>query len=85
MDKDLEVTTHHFKTHISAIIRDLEGGKYDRVVLKRNKQPVAIFIRPDTMPGERRLGLMRGKMIFDKTEWDCLDDQIAQDFNSSDE
>ena len=80
MSKDIEVTSHYFKTHFSAFMRDLETGRYDRIVVKRNKKPVGVFSLPERKPPERKLGLLEGQLKFDKKAWDSMDEDIARDF-----
>ena len=85
MSKDLEVTTHHFKTHISALIRELEAGHYDRIVVKKNKYPVGVFTLPEKKP-VRRLGFLKDKIRMDEDDWkrwDALDAEIVKDFEDS--
>jgi hypothetical protein len=86
MSKDIEVTTHHFKTHLSALIRDMQAGRYDRIIVKKNKHPIGVFTRP-SLPARRSLaGFMKDEIKFTEKEWRRwmnIDKEVEKDFEDS--
>jgi antitoxin (DNA-binding transcriptional repressor) of toxin-antitoxin stability system len=86
--KEIEVTTHEFKTHISSIIQRMKRGEMDRVIVKKNKKPVGVFhLHEDEQPKKRKIGFMQDKFgpmtTADWEAWDKLDLEIQKDFEES--
>ncbi len=76
-----ETTIYDFKTHLSSYIKDLEAGKYDRIIVKRRDEAVGEFTlkKPDE-PRGIKLGTLRGQLNFDKELFDSADKEIEEMF-----
>jgi antitoxin (DNA-binding transcriptional repressor) of toxin-antitoxin stability system len=79
MGKEIEVTTHEFKTHISSLIRRMQCGEMDRVIVKNRNEPVGVFQLYGTQRPKRKLGGMEGLINFDMEEWKKADKEIEEE------
>lgn len=74
-----QVNIHHAKTHLSALLEDVENG--DEVVIARNGKPVARLVRAETTKPRRKLGSAKGQILFISPDIDKpLPQEIIEDF-----
>ena len=72
------------KTHFSRLVKSLETGAEQEVVVARNGTPVVkiVLLHPKKRP--RRLGLAEGKHpSMSLEEFNEMDEEIARTFNES--
>lgn len=71
------------KSNLSALIKQLEDGKEDKIAIARNGNPVALLtlIKPEDIP--QRIGVARGLKLT-PDDWDIHegDDEIAALFGA---
>lgn len=86
--KEIHVSTHEFKTHISDLIRQMKRGDADCIIVKNNKKPVGVFrLYEQDTPKKRKIGFLapQNKAITaqDWARFDALDAQITDDFEGA--
>lgn len=52
------------KNSLSALLRMLESGQEDCVVIARHNKPVAKIVRYESAPASKRIGVARGKKLY---------------------
>lgn len=80
----VQVNMLEAKSQLSALVKQLEDGVEDSVVIARNGKPVALVISYDSSQAARRIGVARGlKLVAD--DWDINegDDEVAALFGVS--
>ncbi len=77
--KEIEATTHEFKTHFSAFLRRLQAGEAQRVIVKNRGEPVGAFSLYEEQKPVRRLGGMEGEIEIDWDQWNALDKEIEDE------
>ena len=79
----VQVNMHEAKTHLSALVKQVEEGMQDKVIIARNGKPVAMIVEYDSSltPTRRRIGIAKGrKLVPDDWDFNEFDDEVAQMF-----
>ena len=79
----VQVNMHEAKTQLSALVRQVEEGTQDRVVIARNGKPVAMIVEYDSSlaPAPQRIGIARGRrLVPDDWDFNEFDDEVASMF-----
>lgn len=65
----VQVNMLEAKSNLSALVKQLEDGLEDSVVIARNNHPVAIIVSYDSSRAQQRIGVARGlRLVAD--DWD---------------
>jgi prevent-host-death family protein len=69
--REIRVTVHEAKTHLSRLLEQVEGG--EQVVIARGRKPVARLVPiARGNPGGRRFGSLRGQVRVGKDFFEPL-------------
>ena len=67
------------KTDFSKLIRLIETGKENSIVVARNGKPIVKMTLYDEVPVENRIGIAKGKLAYPE-DIDEFNDEIAEMF-----
>lgn len=67
------------KTDFSKLIRLIETGKENSIVVARNGKPIVKMTLFDEVPVENRIGIAKGKLAYPE-DIDEFNDEIAEMF-----
>ena len=67
------------KTDFSKLIRLIETGKENSIVVARNGKPIVKMTLFDEVPVEKRIGIAKGKLAYPE-DIDEFNDEIAEMF-----
>ncbi len=70
------------KTDLSKLLRQLESGKEDSIIISRNGTPVAKMVLFVDAPVEKRIGVAKGKIRIPDS-WEDYDNEVAALFGGS--
>lgn len=66
------------KNDLSGLIRMLEEGEEDRVIIARRGRPVVVMIRYEEPPATKRIGVAEGRrLVADGWDDDDINDEVA--------
>ena len=79
----VQVNMLEAKSQLSALVRQLEEGEQDQVIIARNGHPVAVLISYDSSKVPQRIGIAKGQTFIDE-DWDFDEDNemIARMFGA---
>ena len=76
-----QVNVLEAKSNLSKIIRQLELGQEERVVIARNGRPVAQITLLDEVPASKRIGVAeRGSLVEEGWDIDECNDEVLAMF-----
>ncbi len=58
-----QVNIHEAKTDFSELIRMLESGREEKIIIARYGKPVAELKRYDNSAGSKRIGIVKGRRL----------------------
>lgn len=77
----VQVNMLEAKSNLSALVKQLEDGVEDSVVIARNNVPVALIISYNSDRARQRIGVAKGlKLVADDWDPNENDDEVAQLF-----
>jgi prevent-host-death family protein len=80
------VNMHEAKSKLSALVKAVEAGEADEIVLTRNGKPAARIVPLDRTAGRVIFGLMKGRFVTPGDEvWAEMDEEIAASFTGDDD
>ncbi len=69
------------KNDLSGLIRMLEEGEEDRIVIARRGQPVVVMVRYEEPPVAKRIGVAEGRrLVADGWDDDDINEEVASLF-----
>lgn len=69
------------KNNLSSLVRSVESGELDRVVIERYGKPVVQIVPYQPVDSGKRIGLFDGTCAVSSWEaFDAMDDEIAEEF-----
>ena len=74
------VNMHEAKTNLSKLVEALVSGEESEIILSRNGKPAARITAIESGKKPRRLGLAKGKFVFDYEKFQALDAEIQKLF-----
>ena len=69
------------KSNLSELVRAVESGEHDEIIIARNGVPAARLVRVAAVAAPRRLGIVEGKYVIPE-DIDGDNDQIAEMFGT---
>lgn len=76
---DKPINMHEAKSRLSQLVEAIESGEKREIMIARNGKPVAMLV---PIPAKRpvRLGLARGKYVFDYDAFQAMDAEVTELF-----
>ena len=78
----MQVNILEAKTNLSNLVRLVETGKEDSVIIARYGRPVAKLVTYSDAPVQKRIGIAKGK-LKSPDDLDKYNDEIAEMFGGS--
>ena len=75
----MQVNILEAKTNLSNLVRLIESGKEDHIIIARHGKPVVKMIVYNEVPASKRIGVAKGK-IKAPEDLDQYNDEIAELF-----
>ncbi len=72
----MQVNILEAKTNLSSMVRMLETGKEDRIIIARYGKPVVKMVPYNDVPVSKRIGVAKGKLKSPK-DLDQYNDEVA--------
>jgi prevent-host-death family protein len=76
------VNVHEAKTHLSRLLRRVAAG--EEIVIARGGRPIARLVPVGTPPGERRLGIAKGRIVVAEDFDAPLPPELLAEFDGED-
>ena len=77
------VNMHEAKTNLSKLVEAVVSGAEPEIIISRNGVPAVKLVPAMPKREPRKLGLAKGKFVFDDEESDRLDAEITRLFEES--
>lgn len=78
----MQVNILEAKTNLSNLVRILETGKEDRIIIARYGKPVVKMVLYNDVPVSKRIGVAKGKLKSPE-DLDKYNDEIAEIFGGT--
>lgn len=77
----VQVNMLEAKSNLSALVKQLDDGVEDSVVIARNNKPVAVIVSYDSNQAQQRIGIAKGlQLVADGWDLNEGDDEVASLF-----
>lgn len=78
----MQVSVLEAKTNLSSLVKLIESGKEDQIVISRYGKPVAKLVICNDKPVSKRIGVAKGELIA-PDDLDKYNDEIAELFGGA--
>ena len=78
----MQVNILEAKTNLSSLVRMVETGKEERIIIARYGKPVVKMVVYNDAPVSNRIGVAKGKLKSPE-DLDMFNDEIAEIFGST--
>ena len=77
----MQVNVSEAKTNLSNLVRLIETGKEEYIIIARNGRPVAKIMAYNDIPVSKRIGVAKGK-LKSPVDIDRHNDEMAEQFGA---
>ena len=78
----MQVSVLSAKTNLSNLIRKIETGEEEDIVISRYGKPIVKLVLYSDVPTEKRIGIARGKLTS-PDDLDMYNDEVAELFGGT--
>jgi len=79
---DMQVNILEAKTNLSNLVRMVETGQEERIIIARYGKPVVKMVQYNDVPVSKRIGIAKGKLKSPE-DLDKYNDEIAEMFGGA--
>lgn len=76
----MQVNMLDAKTNLSSLVKLLETGEEEAIVIARAGKPVAKLVGYDEVDVSKRIGIAKGKLHFDYEAFQAMDEEVLEMF-----